>query len=440
MRASPRTTLGQALGGHGREVNSSGLAPARSMLDNGAVVLAKETRKTPAVSMNLAVRAGSICDPMDEPGATNLLARVIDRGTASRSAEEIAEAIDSRGISLSINVTRHLFSIVCTCLARDFEAILALLGDILMAPTVPEPELATRKGEVITAIRQDDDNPGVRAVEGLMAMLYGEHHPYGRRMKGSVEVVERITRERLLRLHAERFAPTQLTAVVVGDVELPRVLDAAGRVFGGWQAPAPSPIPLASVPPSASRRRRVFPMMNKAQADIAYGFTTITRADPAYYAFWLMNVALGQYALGGRLGDSIRERQGMAYYVSSQLDANVLEGPLQIRAGISPANVDRAIASIDEELARLRLEGLTARELNESRQYVVGAMPRALETNAGIASFLQTGELFNLGLDYDLRLPGLLGSVTLDDVQEAALRAVDPARASIVIAGPYRES
>jgi zinc protease len=440
MRASPRLTLGQALGGHGREVNGSGLAPARSMLDNGVVVLAKETRKTPAVSMNLAVRAGSICDPVDVPGATNLLARVIDRGTTSRSAEEIAEAIDSRGISLSINVTRHLFSIVCTCLARDFEAILALLGDIVMAPTVPERELATRKGEVVTAIRQDDDNPGVRAVEGLMAMLYGEHHPYGRRVKGSVEVVERITRERLLRLHAERFAPTQLTAVVVGDVEPPRVLDAAGRVFGGWRAPVPAPIPLASVPPSASRRRRVFPMMNKAQADIAYGFTTITRANPAYYAFWLMNVALGQYALGGRLGDSIRERQGMAYYVSSQLDANVLEGPLQIRAGISPANVDRAIASIDEELARLRIEGLTARELNESRQYVVGAMPRALETNAGIASFLQTGELFGLGLDYDLRLPGLLGSVTLDDVHAAAARAVDPARASIVIAGPYKES
>jgi zinc protease len=113
---------------------------------------------------------------------------------------------------------------------------------------------------------------------------------------------------------------------------------------------------------------------------------------------------------------------------------------LQIRAGISPANVDRAIASIDEELARLRQNGLTSRELNESRQYVVGAMPRALETNAGIASFLQTGELFNLGLDYDQRLPGLLASVTLDDVNEAARRAVDPARASIVVAGPYKES
>ena len=98
-------------------------------------------------------------------------------------------------------------------------------------------------------------------------------------------------------------------------------------------------------------------MMNKSQADIAYGFTSITRRDPAYYAFWLMNNAFGQYAIGGRLGDSIRERQGMAYYVSSALDANVVEGPLAIRAGVSPANVDRAVASIDEEIARLLQRG-----------------------------------------------------------------------------------
>jgi zinc protease len=189
--------------------------------------------------------------------------------------------------------------------------------------------------------------------------------------------------------------------------------------------------------PASARRRVVIPMMNKAQADIAYGFTTITRADPAYYAFWLMNVAFGQYALGGRLGDSIRERQGMAYYVSSTLDANVAEGPLTIRAGVGPANVDRAVASIDEEVARLVADGLTQKELDESRQFLIGSMPRALETNAGIANFLQVEEFFGLGLDYDERLPSLLTAVTLDDVHAAARRAMDVDRATVVIAGPY---
>ena len=187
----------------------------------------------------------------------------------------------------------------------------------------------------------------------------------------------------------------------------------------------------------AARQRRVITMMNKAQADIAYGFTAIARDDAAYYAFWLMNNALGQYAIGGRLGDSIRERQGMAYYVFSSLDATVIEGPLVVRAGVSPANVDRAVASIDEELVRLAREGVSERELAESRQYLIGSMPRTLETNAGIATFLQTIEFFGLGLDYDVRVPELLGQVTLDEVRAAARRVLDPDRATVIIAGPY---
>ena len=117
------------------------------------------------------MRAGSICDPADAPGAAYLLSRLIDRGTATRSADEIAEELDNRGIALTITVNRHAFSVVCTCLAEDFEPVFALLGDILTCRRFPDGELATRKGEVITAIRQDQDNPAVRAVEALMALF-----------------------------------------------------------------------------------------------------------------------------------------------------------------------------------------------------------------------------------------------------------------------------
>ncbi len=418
----------------------TGLVPARTLLDNGVVVLAKETHTTPAVTIDLAMRAGSICDPAGAPGATHLLSRVIDRGTTTQDAEQIAEELDSRAVALTITVTRHLFSVVCTCLAEDFEPILALLGDILVSPSLPEGELATRKGEVITAIRQDEDNPAVRATEALMALLYPDGHPYGRPSKGNVEIVEALTREHLAALHTGRFGPSELTAIIVGDVEAPRATGVAERVFGGWHTPPPPSIVPAPVAAATRRRRVVVPMMNKAQADIAYGFTAIRRADPAYYAFWLMNNALGQYAIGGRLGDSIRERQGMAYYVFSSLDANVAEGPLVIRAGVGPANVDRAIASIDEELTQVRDGGLTEKEIAESRQYVIGSMPQTLETNAGIAHFLQGAEFFGLGLDYDVRLPALVGAVTLDDVCAAARRVLDPDGATIVIAGPYEET
>jgi zinc protease len=130
----------------------------------------------------------------------------------------------------------------------------------------------------------------------------------------------------------------------------------------------------------------------------------------------------------------------MAYYVSSSFDGNLGPGPLMVRAGVSPTDVDRAVASIDEEIGRIATDGLTAKELAESKQYLIGSMPRALETNAGIASFLQIAEFFHLGLDYDRRLPDLLRDVTLDDANQAATRALDPAKATLVIAGPYEES
>ncbi|HKB09873.1 MAG TPA: pitrilysin family protein [Vicinamibacterales bacterium] len=416
-----------------------GLMPFRTVLANGVVLLAKHTSTTPAVSINLAVRAGSASDPAGKPGLSWLLSRVIDRGTVNRSAADIAEELDSRGITLTITVTRHLVSLVCTCLADDFEPVVALLGDIVMSPSLPDEEIATRKREVITSIRQDDDNPAVQANETLMATLYPDGHPYGRRTKGSIEIVEALTREELVRHHAERFAPGDLSAVVVGDVDQTRARDVVTGVLEGWKKAAPPPIELPPVSPAHDRRRVVVQMMNKAQADIAYGFVAVRRRDPDYYACWLMNNVFGQYSIGGRLGDSIRERQGMAYYVSSALDANIAEGPLAIRAGVSPANVDRAIASIDAEIEAIVTNGIMQKELDDSRRYLVGSIPRALETNAAIANFLQTEEFFGLGLDYDVRLPDLLGNVTLDQANAAARRLIDVNRATVVVAGPYAE-
>src|SRR5262249_5712140 len=160
--------------------------------------------------------------------------------------------------------------------------------------------------------------------------------------------------------------------------------------------------------------------------DLAYGFVTIRRLDPRYYAYWVMNNILGQFGLGGRLAENIRERQGMAYYAYSSFDPTIGAGPLLVRAGVDPRNVGRAIAAIDFEIGRLGREGPTAVEVEESRAFLIGSIPRLFETNHAIATFLQTSELFGLGLDYDRRLPALLESVTLDHVAAAAAEALRP--------------
>jgi zinc protease len=417
-----------------------GLRPLRSVLSNGAVITVKATSKTPAVAVNLALRAGSVCDPPDSPGAMHLLAQLIDRGTSQRSAGQIAEELDARGVSLSVLVNRHLLTVLCACLAEDIDFVLTLLGEIVRAPSIPESELAIRRGEVITSLRQDEDNPAVRALDHLMECLYGPAHPYGRRVKGTIRAVERLTRQDLADLQRRHVAPSGLSVIVVGDVDVDRLNAQAIEAFGGWSAAPVAPVVIEGQLPGLVRRRTVIPMMNKAQADIAYGFRTIVRSDAAYFPFWLLNNVLGQYAMGGRLGDSIRERQGMAYYVSSTFDPNVIEGPLVVRAGVSASNVDRAVASIDAEMAAIVGQGITAKELAESRQYMIGSMPRQLETNAGIAQFLQTAEFFGLGPDYDLRLPDCLLAVTREQVHEVAQRYLNPEWASVVIAGPYNET
>lgn len=414
-----------------------GLAAARDVLDNGTVIISKEAHTVPAVTIHVGVKAGSIYDTDARVGLSHLASRVIDRGTRRTTADQIADALDDRGVSLAVGANRHVMTVSCTCLSEDFEAMLELVGEIVTQPDFPEPEIVKRKGEVLNSIRQDEDSPAARAMLALFGELYPDRHPYGRPSKGTVDSVGRIERKDLLAFHDARFAPSATTAVIVGDVDRARAAAAGARVFGSWRNAAPAEIALPHPPADRRRHERVIPMMNKVQADIAYGFTTIVRSDPQYYAYTLMNNALGQYGIGGRLGDSIRERQGMAYYVFSSFDANVVEGPLIVRAGVNPANVDRAIASIDEEMGRMAREGLTPAELADCKQYLIGSIPRLLETNGAIATFLQTAEFFGLGLDHDLRLPSLLDAVTLEDVNTAARRTLDANRAAVVVAGPY---
>ena len=413
-----------------------GLAPVREQLQNGAAVIAKESRTTPAVTIHGSFEAGIIFDPPAHPGLSHLVSRTLDRGTTTRSAAQIADELDGMGVSLHITVNRHVISVVANCLAEDFDAVLALVGDIAMNAVFPEAELVVRRAETITTIRQDEDNPATMAFDGLLGLLYPDH-PYGTRPRGTAESVEQIPRSALQSFHDERFNPHGMRLAIVGDVEPQRAIASASKVFGEWTAHTPATAVLPGVTRTSERRRLVIPMMSKVQVDVAYGFVTVLRNDPAYDAYHIMNNVLGQYALGGRLGDSIRERQGMAYYCFSMLDANKVPGPLTIRAGVDPANVDRAVASIDAEVDRMAAEGPTDRELRESKQFLIGSMPRMLETNAGIAGFLQTAEFFGLGLDYDLRLPGLINAVTRDAAHDAARNVLASSKASITIAGPY---
>jgi zinc protease len=412
------------------------LTPVRRTLPNGIVVLAQENDTTPAVSLLAVVRAGGYDDPVGREGTAALVARVLDRGTPARTADVIADELDGRGASLSVSAGRHQVGVAAACLVEDFSPVLAIAADILRAPAFPETDVTTRRAEILTTIRQEDDDPASVAVNRFMEELYGAH-PYARRVRGTADSVGRLGQADLRAFHARWFTPAALTVVVVGSLQADRMVDHVAAAFGDWSGDGtPRPLTVPDTDAPTSRRIARIAMPDKSQSDVAYGFVGIRRLDARYMAATVMNNALGQYALGGRLGDSIRERQGMAYYVFSSLDAGVGPGPLMVRAGVSADNVERTIASIDAELSSVVSQGFTPQEIAESKQYLVGALPRQLETNAGIAGFLLNAELFGLGLDYDRRLPDHIRGVTYEAAMEAARTLLRPDAATIVVAGP----
>jgi zinc protease len=415
---------------------AAGLSPRRAVLDNGAVVLAQANHSSPVVAINATFAAGSVNDPARLPGVAYLVRRTIDRGTEKWSGSEIAEMLDDRGVSLWISAARHSFSIACMCLSEDFEAILDVMAAVARTPVFPADEIDRRRLQAITSLREAQDDPSAVAIDLLHEDLYGAGHPYGRPVKGTIEGLEGAGRHDLVEFHARHLLPGRLRLAVAGDLPPQRAIDEAARVFGDWRGGA-APADLVLPPPRRGHRSlRYHDMPGKVQTDIGYGFTAIRRLDPRYYAFWIMNNVLGQFGLGGRLADNIRERQGMAYYAYSTLEAMVGEGPLVVRAGVDPANIDRAIDAIDAEVRALGTLGPTVEEVEDSRASLIGSIPRTLETNEGIAEFLLHAELFGLGLDYDRRLAGLLQSVTLDQVREAAAEVLDPDRAAVTVAGP----
>jgi zinc protease len=414
------------------------LAPVRRVLPNGLTVVAARNRLIPAVSLAIGVNAGASADPAAAPGTAALTARVLDKGTTRYDADAIADELEGRGASLAVGAGRQQIVVSATCLVEDIAAVLPVACAVARQPTFPEAEVATRRAELVTGIQEAADDPGSVAVDALHAALYPHGHPLGRPVRGFRASVERLTRGDLAAYHRRYFVPGATTVVAVGDLDAEALVERISAEFADWSGQA-TPIPVAPAPPARTARALVVKAMpDKSQADVAYGNVGLSRRDPDYYAALVMNNALGQYALGGRLGDSIRERQGMAYYVYSSMDAGLDAGPLMVRAGVSSENVERTIASIDTELTAVLATGFTTAEIDDAKRYLVGSLPRQLETNAGIAGFLLAAEVYGLGIDHDVRLPQRIAEVTHDDVARVARRLLDPATAVVVVAGPWQ--
>jgi len=182
-------------------------------------------------------------------------------------------------------------------------------------------------------------------------------------------------------------------------------------------------------------------MMDKAQVNVVFGHAgQLRRTDPDYYAAMVMNYVLGGGAgLESRLGERLRENMGLVYFVYSGFDASLGDGPWMGGFGANPANVDKAIAAVDEEIRRYIREGPTKKEFVEAIDYITGSFPIRLETNDGVASILLAAETYGLGMDYIQKYSSIYRAVTMDQVRAAAKKYLHPDSISFAIAGPYKK-
>ncbi|MGE5141093.1 MAG: M16 family metallopeptidase [Rudaea sp.] len=409
----------------------------RVVLPNGISILVKENHANPSISVRGRLRAGAMYDSDKTAGLAQFTAAALNRGTDKYSFQKLNEVLDRSGMSLGAGAGVDYAGFYAKCLAEDLDLCLGLLEQILLHPTFPEREVEKLRGQLVTGLREAKQDTRWVASEHFHKLCYPLGHPYHRMDDGTEETVKRLKRANLERFHSRFFRPEGAMFVVVGDVQADEVVNRIQKRFGKWKGSGyPPPFEIPPVSPREAPARASFALPGKIQSDVIIGNPGIARSDPDFYALRMADLIFGQLGLYGRLGEEIRDRLGLAYYVYSSLSAGLGAGPWTVSAGVNPKNVDRAVEGILAEVERLRVQGVTEDELEHGQSFLTGSLALRLETNDGVASTLADIEFYRLGLDYIERYPDIIRSQTLEQIRAAVERHTHPATAVTVIAGP----
>jgi zinc protease len=417
----------------------SALRPERVPFDNGLVLLHNHVAANPSVVVRALVRAGASRETDSERGRASLAGRMLRQGTQNISKSALAEELDGMGAGLSVDVGYVLVAVSIKCLNGDFPRAMQILSELMRRPSFPADELDRLRGQVLTELKEMEDNTRVVAERAWREQAYPSTHPYHRLTVGTAESVSAVTREDLHAFQSAWYGPNQTTLIVVGDVSRDDVLEATEANLGDWPGVrgdrVETTLPASDLPAKQSRE---IAMTGKTQADIAIGLPTLDRSSADYYALSFGNHILGRMYFMGRFGEKVRDEQGLAYYAYSELQGSYGRGAWMMRAGVNPGNLDKALSSIDAELNRFLADGPTDEEQSDGVSSLLGSLPRQLETNEGAAAVMSEIELYDLGLDYLERYPDIVRGLTREQVIEVCRRWIDPTHLVTAIAGPPR--
>jgi len=419
--------------GDSREQGGASGEVHREVLKNGLTVLIKTDRTVPTVSLQGVFLGGQRFEDRRKAGISAFVARMLTKGTTSRTAEELAQEVESLAGSLSGYSGRNSLGLQAEFLSRFFPRAVELFADVLRNPTFDPEEMEKERKRVLAAVRREKDNPARMAFRVFAETLF-RVHPYGLRRLGTERSLNSITREDLIAFYRSFILPTNGVIAIVGDVDYREALRWVRRYLGDWTGEPFSPPRVPQEPPLTSVRLVRKDNPNKQQAHVVLGFPGTRIGHPDQYPLEVLDTILsGQ---GGRLFRKLRDQEGLAYTVTSFSRVGLDPGYFGTYIATSPRNLQRAIEGLQRELERVSRQEVTREELERAKRYIVGTYEIGLQTHAAQAMTMALDERYGLGFDYGKRYIQRIQKVTAEDVLRVAKAYIDLDRYVLVVVGP----
>jgi len=401
-------------------------------LPNGMQVVVVMHHEQPAVSLRLLVRAGSAQDPSGKAGVASLVAALLDQGTTTRSAQQVADTIDFVGGALDTGAGRDLSFAHVMVMKDSFDLAISLLSDVVRHPAFAAQEIERQRDQLMSAMKVSYDDPEYLANIVFDRLVYG-FHPYGFPNNGTPDSISRITRDDLVAFHQRYFAPNNCILAIVGDVTADEALSATGKTFGDWPRQA-IPADEAPDPPPPTRRIIVLDKPAAVQTEMRVGHLGIPRKQDDYMA-----VDLALRILGGegsnRLQRVLRTERGLTYGASADMEALRRTGEFVAQTNTRSAATGEVLRLIVDEFSRIRRDRVGEQELADAQAYLAGSFPLSIETPDEIATKILNVLFYELPLDELQTYRQRVNAVTVDDIARVARQYIKPDRLSVVLVG-----
>ncbi|MCU1278917.1 MAG: peptidase domain protein, partial [bacterium] len=406
----------------------------RTTTGNGMLLITVPRHQIASVDVTLAVRVPDTAEPVEKTGLAQLVAAMLRKGTAKRTADQISDAIDFVGGNINAQAAGGGIYVSCHARSRDLSLCLDLLADVAMNASFPDGEMAEAKDELMTTVNGVKDNAQALASWHAANVFYGDEDPRGRPMsKRSIEAIER---KDLVGFRDKWFAPNSSILAVSGDVDEKALKQQLQKTFGGWKKHEVPPMSESPSRPLAANGKsmpvRLVDKPDATQSSVLLLGPGIRHADPSFYAVRLMNYTLGGGGFASRLMAKVRSEGGKTYGVRSSFAAGRDAGPFEVSTFTRNPETTATLKLVLDEIAKMRSDGPTENELKSAKDNLIGGYGLRLETGSDLAEELIGAEIDGLDNKYVVEYPARLEAVSVKDAATAAAQHLD-ARALVIV-------